>query len=269
MGESAELELELDTHVEPVPEASVPESKNDPDPAAPPPAPSEQTASPAPEEDESQKVIARYAFEARVAERKAKDLEHRLQTLEAKSTQTAKPEVPPMPDPLSMTESQFREHAQKRDDALVRNAQWEAEQRQHNLMAQQAEQERQRQQQEATRKAVETYTARSVQLGLKQDELQHAGNMVAQFGIDLNLADMILHDEQGPLITKYLAQNLMELDEINRLPIAQAALRIGTVVKQKAAALKPRVSAAPDPIKPIGGGNLPHKELGPEGASYD
>jgi len=54
----------------------------------------------------------------------------------------------------------------------------------------------------------------------------------------------------------------MEMDELSRLSEAQAAVRIATVVKQKAAALKPRVPSAPDPNTPPRGAGVAAKDYG-------
>jgi hypothetical protein len=126
-------------------------------------APDEQPAQEAPEDDK-QKAIAKYAYEARVAERKAKDLQQKLVALEAKSTQKARPDVPSLPDPMSLSDDQFRDQLKQRDAAIAERADWDAQRRILGDMQQKAAQARERQQQEDWYKAQETYTARVHQI---------------------------------------------------------------------------------------------------------
>ena len=104
---------------------------------------------------------------------------------------------------------------------------------------------------------------------MKQEELQAAGNIIGQFGIQDDVANYILEEEQGPLITTYLSKNLLELEKLKDMSPAAAAVYIATTVKQKAAALKPKVNSAPDPLEqPHGAGKAP-KPRGPQGAVFE
>ncbi len=265
MGDAVELDIKIDE----TPAIMAAEDEALTAPAEAPPATEPEPQNPETEEDKQKKALAKLAFEKRVADREAKQLREELEKLRANLPQQSRPVVPELPDPLTMTDDQHRKFMEQRDAALAQRAAWDAQQQMLNEQKQRAEQERQRQQQEAVLKAAETYTARAVQLGVKPDELHQAGNMVAQYGIDANLAEMILQDEQGPLITKYLSQNIMELAELNNLPVTQAAVRIATIIKQKAAALKPKVSTAPAPPQPVRSGGIGHKDYGIEGATYE
>ena len=130
-------------------------------------------------------------------------------------------------------------------------------------------QARQRQRLEALQKSAESYTAKAVQLGIKPDELEAAGKFVHSYGISDDLRDVILADETGPLITKYLSLHEDELDELVRMHPIQAALRIERQIKPKAAALKPRVSNAPEPPESVRNSATALKSLGPEGVTYE
>jgi hypothetical protein len=220
-------------------------------------------------EDHLQKKIAEQAYKRRVAEREAEQLRKRLEALEQQANQQARPEVPAIPDPLSLTDEQLRERMNVRDEAIRQAAAYDAHQAAIKQQRDSVEAERQQRQQEALYKAAETYSARAVQLGMKPEELQAAGNMVARFGIDAGLGEMILHDDQGPLITKYLANNLADLEQINAMTPMQAAVYIATKVKPKAASLKPRVSNAPEPTDSVRNSASALKNLGPGGATYE
>lgn len=265
MGESDDLGIVIEASepaTEPAPEPTPP------DEAATPPAPDENPDSPSPDDDK-QKAIAEYAIKARIATRKAKELEQRLQELEAKSSETARPAVPDLPDPLALTEQQFAQKAKERDEAIRQAAIHDAQQADINRQRKALEEEAQRKQQEEFSKAVQGYSQTAVKLGLKPEELKSAGERVAQFGIHTDLVNLIIEDEHGPLITKYLSTNLEELEALNSMSPIKAAARIAKVIAPKAAALKPRVSNAPDPVEPVRGGAVPHKSLGPEGATFE
>ena len=276
MGDAAEMAITFDEGPAVFPDEDAPVNEpdkaevNDPEPAGDADTPTAREDDPDPKsqpDDHLQKKIAEQAYKRRVAEREAEQLRKRLEALE--QTQKARPVVPDMPDPLSLDDARFREFQAQRDEAIRQAAQYDAEQNAIKQEQTRQNEARQQEQQRELMKAAETYSARAVQLGIKPDELQAAGNMVAKFGIDSNLAQMILQDDQGPLITKYLAANLEELDNINTLPVHQAAVRIATLIKQKAAALKPRVSNAPEPPESVRNSATALKNHGPEGVTYE
>lgn len=220
-------------------------------------------------EEEKRKQIAEHAFKRREAERKAHELEKQVEELRRKTTQQDRPTVPELADPLTLNEQQWAEQIRQRDEAIRRAAEWDAQQRLSQDQQRQLEAERQRQQQEALQRSAKEYTERAVKLGMKPEELQQAGNLVGRFGLSGELVQMILDDDQGPLITKYLAQNVDELDHIVNLNPFQAAVHIATTVKQKAAALKPKVSTAPSPTTSVRGAGIVADGYGPKGATYE
>lgn len=222
-------------------------------------------------EDDLQKKVAELAFKRRVAERKADDLQKQLETFQQGNPQV-RPVVPAIPDALALNDEQLRQATAQRDEAIRQAAIHDSRQTMLNEQRQANERASQQAQQEALAKTVDTYTSRATQLGVKPEELQAAGKMVAEFGVHNDIAALILADEQGPLITKYLAQNLQELDDLSRLPVTQQAVRIATLIKSKAATLKPRVSSAPDPTTSVRGvGMVPASYGGKalEGATFE
>lgn len=218
-------------------------------------------------EDDLQRKIAEKSYKLRVAEREAESLRKRVAEFE--QTQQARPVVPALPDALTVNTEVFQQHLAQRDTAIRQAAEYDAQQTALKAQQQASETARQQAQHEELVKQAQTYTARAVQLGLKPDELQAAGKLVGEFGVHPEIATMILADDHGPLITKYLASNLQELDDLSRLPVTQQAVRIATLIKTKAASLKPRVSNAPDPLNPVRGGGLPPADFGPKGATYE
>jgi hypothetical protein len=218
-------------------------------------------------------IINKKTFKSHEKERKSQreneELQRQLSELQAKLPEQGRPEVPNIPDPFALSDEEYRRSQANRDDA-IRNAiaydqqQKAISQQQSNLKYQQ-----ELQQHEALNERVESYSQTAKKLGIKPEELQVAGNVVAQFGMNDDVVQFILDDEQGPLITTYLSKNPIELEELSNLSPAKAAVRIATLIRQKAIALKPKVNGAPDPLEsPHSPGKAP-KPKGPSGATFE
>lgn len=223
--------------------------------------------------DEQQRIfdeaVGKKVFKLREKEREAEALKKQLEEIQAKLPQETRPVVPDLPDPFASSDEEYRKRLQERERAISEAAAYDARQQLVYAQQQQAEQEVARQRQAALEEQVKSYAQRATTLGVKPEELQVAGNIVAQFGIDDTLVNYILQDDQGPLITKYLSQNLTELENIRSLPSTMAAVRIATQVKAKAAALKTKVNQAPKPIQTPHGAGVAPKPRGPQGATFE
>lgn len=223
--------------------------------------------------EEQQKVfnsaVGSKVAQARRHEAEAKEYKRRVEELEAKIPQQSRPYVPTMPDPFAVSDEEYKRIVGQRERALIEQAQFDSMQQQEQMRQRQVIMQQQQVQQQELNTQVQDYSGRATKLGIKAEELQVAGNTVAQFGMDNSLVQFIIADEQGPLITKYLSENLTELDELTRMSPTQAAVRIATSIKQKAASTKPKVNGAPDPLNtPRGAGSSP-KPKGPKGATFE
>jgi hypothetical protein len=215
------------------------------------------------------KAIADKVFKLREKEREAEQLKQRLQNLEQQMPKQERPNVPKEPDPYALSDQEYQQQLRMRDEAIARQAAFDAQQRFQQQEAQRLQQEQLMKEQEALNEKVSTYSQRAVQLGISNEELQAAGNAVASFGIADDVVNYILEDDLGPAITKYLSQNVTELDTIRAMSPAQAAVRIATHVREKAAALKPKVNAAPDPVEQPAKAGVAPKARGPKGAIFE
>jgi hypothetical protein len=215
------------------------------------------------------KAIADKVFKLREKEREAEELKQRLQSLEQQIPKQERPNVPKEPDPYALSDQEYQQQLRLRDEAIARQAAFDAQQRFQQQEAQRLQQEQLMREQEALNEKVATYSQRAVQLGISNEELQAAGNAVASFGISDDVVNYILDDDLGPAITKYLSQNVTELDAIRAMSPAQAAVRIATHVRDKAAALKPKVNAAPDPVEQPAKAGVAPKARGPKGAIFE
>ena len=215
------------------------------------------------------KAIAEKVHKRREAERKAEKLEKELAELKAKLPQQTRPELPQVRDPLALNDAEFADYQAKRDKALQAQAAYDAQQQFIQQQDEQLKQRKAQAQDEARMEDVKTYSSRAVTLGVKADELEAAGKMIYEFGIDPQIENYILQDSLGPLITKYLSKNPTEIEALNNMPPLMAAVKIATDIKQKASALKPKVNTAPDPIDTPSRSGSAQKKSGPVGATFE
>ena len=214
-------------------------------------------------------AVGKKVFKLREKEREAEGLRKRLEELEAKIPQQGRPAVPDAPDPFALSDIEYRQKLVQRDQAIREAAAWEAQQQALQWQRQQADLEQQRRQQERQQEEVKAYATRANKLGMSAAELQEAGTLVAGYGIDAALVEMILGDDHGPLLTKYLAQNQLELERLVQMPVTMAAVRLATEVKSKAVAMKPKVTTAPDPLNAPRNAGISPKPKGPKGATFE
>jgi multidrug efflux pump subunit AcrB len=214
-------------------------------------------------------AVGKKVFKLREKEREAEALRKRLEELERQVPQQGRPVVPEAPDPFALSDAEYRQKLVARDQAIREATAWEAQQQALLWQRQQAELEQQRRQQERQQEEVKAYADRAKKLGVAAEELQEAGTLVAGYGIDPALVEMILSDDHGPLLTKYLARNQLELERIVQMPVTMAAVRLATDLKAKAVAMKPKVTKTPDPLNPPRNAGISPKPRGPSGATFE
>lgn len=217
------------------------------------------------EKPDLQKVIAEKAFEAREQKRRAEELERRLKEIEDSKPQPAEPTIPPVPD---IYDDDFESKMRARDEAIAKHAEYRREQQLKQQQAHEKEQQQLQQQKEALMKKADEYTKRAVALGVDAQELAQAGQRINRFVSD-DVASFILESDKGPLMTKYLAANPLEVDKLSQLNPMQAAVYLETQVKPKAeqyGVKKP--SSAPEPVETLSGRGV-STEPGPSGATFE
>ena len=197
-------------------------------------------------------AIGKKVRQTRDMERRADELQRQVDALQARVPVEQRPEVQAVPDPFSISDEEYRRNLAQRDQQVLAQANFD-----HQRKQQQDEK-------------IRDYAGRAAKLGIKAEDLQVAGNAVAQHGIGAELGQYILESDQGPLITTYLANNPLELDELKYLSPAQAAVAIETKIKPKAAASQPKkVTDTPDPLeRPHSAGKAAQKR-GPQGATFE
>ena len=118
----------------------------------------------------------------------------------------------------------------------------------------------------------DVYTDKAKEFNITPEELSAAAGVVQSYNIPPELTEGLLTDPDGPLLTKYLAANPLELDALRGMNPFQAATHIQTNIRAKAQALAPKgtkTGAPPDEL-PSGGGADPDANKYPnsKGATF-
>lgn len=210
------------------------------------------------------KAIGRQHAKFREQEKRAEALAAENERLKAQMPQEQRPEIPDPPDPL---DDDFESRTAARDAAIREAATYDARQEQARQQAAQRAQAAQNERQATITQSAQSYMERAQKAGIDAAALQVAGQTVAAYGVSDELAEHILNEEQGPLITQYLASNLDELETLRSMSPMQAAVRIATRVVPKISAV-PANTGAPSPPDALEGGGVPPAERGPDGTTY-
>jgi hypothetical protein len=215
-------------------------------------------------------LIAEKVKKQREAERKAERLAIELEQVRQQLPEHTRPVIPDAPDPLSLTDSEYKARLAQREEAIRKAAVFDARKQESERQAQQAQHDAEIARQEALAAEAENYVQRASRLGISQVELQAAGNIVGQFGIghpNHPLTQFLLTDEQGPQIVKHLASDLVTLQHLAQLNPVQAAVMIATQIKPKLTAKQ--VNAPPEPVSRPRPSGSTRREYGPKGATYE
>lgn len=207
--------------------------------------------------EESQRQVNKQHRKYRDEERARKRIEAEAETLrkelaEIKAKAEAV-EVPPVPDPYS---DDFEQQVKARDEAVKKQAQQEAARSRLEDDAKRKEAEARAKEEEATRAKIAGFDSNMVNLGLNPLEVNQAANALADYGISNALEDVLLEDEEGPLLVQYLAKNPVELEALEGMSALQMLKTLDGEVRQKASLLKPKTSAAPNPPDTLTGGGV-------------
>jgi hypothetical protein len=211
------------------------------------------------------KVIGEKTFKAREAERKAEAAEKRLQELEAQLPKENRPSIPSLPDPY---DADYQQKIAARDEAIKAAAAFDAKQELVRNQQQNVQRQRVEAQQQELVKSATVYKERSDKLGINPSELQTAANALSSFGISEDLTKFLLKDEQGPLMTMFMARNPIVLERMSGLSPLEMGHYIASEIKPKLATVKPRTQA-PAPADVLDGGGSPRSERGPKGAKFE
>lgn len=157
--------------------------------------------------------------------------------------------IPDIPDPF---DDDFDFKVRAREQALIAQANFNAQNQYHLQQQQNSQHQAAQAKQQQVHDSMASYSKKALDLGIDQNELQAAGNTVANYGLSDDLVMHILADSDGPLITKHLAANPQDGYKLASMSPYEVGTFLGDV-KKKAGALKPRTSSAPNPATNLRG----------------
>jgi hypothetical protein len=207
------------------------------------------------------RIVAKKTFEKHEEKRKREELERKLAAYESQNVrQEQAPVVPDVPD---QWDENYEQKLRQREEALTKRGEWNARQAFAAKQAHEAEQQKAQLKQQQLASDIEEYKKRAVQSGVSSEELAQAGQAVGAYIYSEDLAQAIIKDDRGALITKYLADNINELEHVSQLsqinPLA-AAMYIAENIKPKLSAMKPKTTQAPEPVDVIRGAGAQKKD---------
>lgn len=215
--------------------------------------------------------IGKKTFKLREEQRKREELERKIAAYESQNVrQEQAPVVPDVPD---QWDDNYEQKLRQREEALTKRGEWNARQAYAAQQAHQAEQQKAQLKQQQLASDVEEYSKRAIQSGLSKEELAQAGQAVGAYIYNEDLAQAIIKDERGALITRYLADHINELEHVGQLSLVNplaAAMYIAENIKPKLSAMKPKTTQAPEPVEIIRGAGAHKKDrYHLEGATFE
>lgn len=210
-----------------------------------------------------QKRINKEHFEKQQAKREAAEYKQKLDDYESKQREEMAArvrDIPPMPDAF---DDDFEAKVEQRDQALLRKAEFDAQQNYYNQQQQfNQQQAAQAKQLEAT-KLQNDFTSNAKKLGASDEEFNSVIATLNSQGLTSDTADLIMRiGGDGYLVSKYLAANPLEAQEFINSGLGMQGFKLAGLT-QKASALKPKTSNAPSPAT-----NLQGNGVDPEAGKY-
>jgi len=187
--------------------------------------------------------------------------------LQAKIPQNVRPAIPDMPDQY---DEDFAAKQVLREKALVEVAQFDNAQAIADNNAALIQQQTQQAALNALQTARSDYDKRGTDLGLTSARIIADEQKLINAGCNQELGIFLLEEKHGPVVVKYLADNPLEFDALNRMPPMMAAAEIASTIKQKAIDSHKPADPAPDPTDTITSHpGVPEGGKGPKNATYD
>lgn len=204
-------------------------------------------------EDKVEERIGELTRKRREAERLAEERQEKIEEMQRAMLEQNEPQVPDLPDPDDVSDSEFRDAVAQRDEAIRRRIDWQQQKQQLTQQDEQRKQQSQLQSQQEMQSAVKTYNERAKQIGVSNEELSQSAQIIGQVGLSNEIAMHILNDDLGPAITRHLGKNVQDLLEIAQANPIQAALYIERNIKPRLSPKRKTTSAKKPPQRVKGG----------------
>jgi len=157
--------------------------------------------------------------------------------------------LPDFPDEF---EDNFEEKKAGYIKALGEQANYNAQNNAYLQQEQFNQQQAAQAQQAKTQELQNGFLSNAQSSGATNEEITNVINTVRQVNLSQDLSDAIMADKDGYFIAKHLAANPQEAYELNSMNIIQKGEKL-IELRQKASALKPKTSSAPNPATNLSG----------------
>lgn len=205
------------------------------------------------------KTVGKKVAKTHEITRERDELLRQLDETKAKLPQAEAPEIPELPDPDDFygNPEGLKAAFEARDKLVNERAEFDAGVKQNEKA--QADQTLKQQQERFQRqqKAGLEYFENAKTFDIKQEDIMKEATIVSQ-SVSPDIQDFLVEDAQGPLITNYLANNILELDKLKSMSTPQAAVYIANEVKPKLAGIK-KTTETPHPLDMDEGQGMPDK----------
>jgi hypothetical protein len=188
--------------------------------------------------------------ETQAEAKRANDLQAKLDAIEANKPA---PTVSEMPDRFDMSDEEFSAALVKRDNERQALSDHTAAQNKRQSDLQAVSEKAVTDANAKIRNAGDSFRQKADALGITKEAQNLSAKTVMDYGVSNDLIIHICEYDDSPLIMQYLASNPAELHELASMSVAKAAIHVNGVISQKANALKPQSSNAPDPVVPLRG----------------
>lgn len=209
------------------------------------------------EQDWREKRISKLTHAKKRAEDKIREQEEELRKYRDKMgvKQDALPEIPahPEPDLRYDNPAEYNRQLAEREKALVA----------HAIAAREKEIEQKtlaEKQRVHVASILEQYADRAKESKLSVDRLKYAEDVLVEAGISTDLGMYLYEHEHGPKLVNYLADRPSEVEKLISMSPLRAAEYIALNVVPKVGQVKPKTTAAPDPVKQRKGSGTPPKD---------
>ncbi len=159
------------------------------------------------QQEQINKIISEKTAKHKVREQQIRD-----ELSQKAQEDVSRPLIPDLPDPF---DDDYAEQVAARDVAIREAATFDAGQNALQHQRQQMQQQQQLQQQQELNTQIQTYSDNATKKGIKPEQLQVAGNIVAQMGLRDDVVKEILSEADGPAMTMYLASNPGAIEQLN------------------------------------------------------
>lgn len=215
------------------------------------------------------KAIGRQHKQTEDQKRANDTLQAENERLQGLVPQAQRPETPAIPARYDFDSDEAHAAAiATRDTVIQEQANFDANQQFNQRQEEAANLARQNEANNALNLSVTTYTERAEKMNISPADLQAASDTINAYGIQDAVVTHILGDEQGPMMTMFLAKNPAELMALSAMTPMQAAVKIAVDIKPKLGEVS-NISNAPPPPDTLDGGGLGASKRGPKGATFE